>query len=110
MGQSLTKKTRAWRNITWIEKNLRIPKGKKIGQPFILHKWQRDFLILVYDNPHQTRLAILSIARKNGKTALAAALLMLHFIGPESKRNADMYSAARHTRSGGTCVPITPAE
>ena len=95
MGCSLNKESRAWRNINWIEKNLRIPKGKKIGQPFVLYQWQREFLILVYDNPHTTRLAILSIARKNGKTALAAALLMLHFIGPESKRNADMYSAAR---------------
>ena len=87
--------TRAERNIKWIESNLRIPDGKFIGQSFRLSSWQKDALIRIYDNPAGTRMAIISFARKNGKTALAAALLLLHFVGPESRQNANMYSAAR---------------
>lgn len=38
--------------------------------------------------------AILSIARKNGKTALIAALVLVHLIGPEAIPNGEIYSAA----------------
>ena len=40
------------------------------------------------------RRAILSIARKNGKTALIAALVLVHLVGPESIQNGEIYSAA----------------
>ena len=100
MGQSLT---RGERNIKWIESNLRIPDGKFIGQPFRLTHWQKKSVIKVYDNPARTRQAILSFARKNGKTALAAAIVLLHFIGPESRPNSEGYSAAR-TREQASLV------
>ncbi len=40
------------------------------------------------------RRAILSIARKNGKTALIAALVLAHLVGPEAEANGEIYSAA----------------
>ena len=40
------------------------------------------------------RRAILSIARKNGKTALIAALVLVHLVGPEAIENGEIYSAA----------------
>jgi len=40
------------------------------------------------------RRAILSIARKNGKTALIAALVLVHLFGPEAVPNGEIYSAA----------------
>lgn len=40
------------------------------------------------------RRAILSIARKNGKSALIAALALVHLIGPEAIPNGEIYSAA----------------
>lgn len=40
------------------------------------------------------RRAILSIARKNGKTALIAALVLCHLIGPEAIPNGEIFSAA----------------
>ena len=40
------------------------------------------------------RRAILSIARKNGKTALIAALVLAHLVGPEAIQNGEIYSAA----------------
>ena len=40
------------------------------------------------------RRAVLSIARKNGKTALIAALVLVHLVGPEAIMNGEIYSAA----------------
>jgi phage terminase large subunit-like protein len=87
--------TRAERNIAWIEKFCRVPEGRLIGRPARLREWQRAELRKIYDNPHGTRLAILSFGRKNGKTALAAWLLELHTVGPEAKPNSQLYSAAQ---------------
>src|SRR5690606_22045729 len=42
-----------------------------------------------------TRRAIVSFGRKNGKTALAAFLLLLHLCGPEARENSQLYSAAQ---------------
>jgi len=42
----------------------------------------------------RVRRAILSIARKNGKTALIAALVLVHLVGPEAVQNGEIYSAA----------------
>lgn len=40
------------------------------------------------------RRAVLSCARKNGKTELAACLVLVHLIGPEAEPNGEIYSAA----------------
>jgi phage terminase large subunit-like protein len=40
------------------------------------------------------RRAIFSLGRKNGKTLLAAALVLVHLVGPEAERNGEIYSAA----------------
>lgn len=42
----------------------------------------------------RVRRAILSIARKNGKTALIAALVLAHLVGPEAIQNGEIFSAA----------------
>lgn len=47
----------------------------------------------IYDTP--TRQFILSMPRKNGKTAFIAFLLLLHLVGPEARRNSQLYSAAQ---------------
>ena len=86
--------TRAGKAIRWIEKHLVIPDGKFVGKPFVLEDWQCAEIVRIYDNPHGTRRAILSFARKNGKTTLAACLLLLHLCGPESRINTQLYSAA----------------
>lgn len=46
------------------------------------------------DGRRSVRRAILSIARKNGKTALIAALVLAHLVGPEQVENGEIYSAA----------------
>jgi phage terminase large subunit-like protein len=86
---------RSSRNIRWIETYLRVPEGRLVGQPIKLRAWQRAEIKKIYDNPAGTRRAILSFGRKNGKTALAACLLLLHLVGPESRPNSSLYSAAQ---------------
>lgn len=89
------KLTRGNRNIAWIEKWLRVPEGRDVGKPVRLRKWQKDEIRKIYDNPHGTRRAILSFGRKNGKTALASFLLLLHLCGPEARPNSQLFSAAQ---------------
>ena len=88
-------KSRSKRNIEWLETHCRVPEGKLVGQPLGLRPWQKRELRKIYDNPAGTRRAILSFGRKNGKTALAACLLLLHLVGPESRPNSTLYSAAQ---------------
>lgn len=86
--------TRAARIITFIEGFCVTPEGADVGKPLVLAEFQKDFIRDVYDNPAGTRRAILSIARKNGKSALIAGLLLAHLIGPEAKQNAQIVSGA----------------
>src|SRR4029077_9053126 len=79
---------------------LTVPSGAGQGSFFKLREWQKRFLRDVYE-PHDpitgqrsVRRAILSVARKNGKTALIAALVLAHLVGPEATENGEVYSAA----------------
>lgn len=85
--------TRGERNIRWIEANCRIPDGKLVGRPVRLTDAQKGWIKQIYDTP--TRTFILSMARKNAKTATSAFLLLLHLCGPEAKHNSQLYSAAQ---------------
>jgi hypothetical protein len=51
----------------------------------------------IYDNPHGTRRAIISMGRKNAKTTLSACLLLAHLCGPPARNrpNSELYSAAQ---------------
>jgi phage terminase large subunit-like protein len=75
-----------------------IPSGVGQGERFVLMPWEKRFIRDIYeprrDGRRVVRRAILSIARKNGKTALIAALALAHLIGPEAIPNGEVYSAA----------------
>lgn len=88
-------KTRGDRAIAFIEKYCLVPEGKLVGQPIRLDEFQKDFIWAVYDNPAGTTEGILSMARKNGKTALIACLLLVHLVGPEARLNSQIVSGAR---------------
>ena len=75
-----------------------VPSGKGQGKPFVLDIFQKRFIRDIYE-PHIgtrrcVRRAILSVARKNGKTALIAAIVLAHLVGPEAIPNGEIYSAA----------------
>ena len=58
-------------------------------------KFQKQFILYVYDNPHGASRACLSVARKDGKSALIAAVVLAHLVGPEAKQNSQIISGAR---------------
>ncbi len=73
--------------------------GPNAGKPFLLRDWQKEIIRSIYDpanedGTRQIRTALLTIARKNGKTELIAALCLCHLLGPESELNGQVYSAA----------------
>ena len=86
--------TRGERVIAFIEAYCKVPEGKLVGKPLKLEQFQKKFILAVYDNPDLTRRAILSMARKNGKTGLIAALLLAHICGPEAVQNSQIRSGA----------------
>lgn len=78
---------------------LRVPAGKQLGKPLRLRPLQLEFVRAVYNPPREDgkrriRQAYLSIARRNGKSMLAAALVLTHLVGPERKANSMLLSAA----------------
>lgn len=87
--------SRGDRNIRWIEAHCYIPEGTHVGKPVRLREWQRDIIRGIYDNPASTRRAIISVGRKNAKSALSAFLMLLHLCGPEARPNSQLYSAAQ---------------
>lgn len=86
--------TRAERVIAFIERYCLVPEGALVGSPIRLEPFQRAFLTAIYDNPVSTKKALLTIARKNGKTALIACIVLVHLIGPEAKQNSQIISGA----------------
>jgi phage terminase large subunit-like protein len=104
---------RARRNIRWIEAYCCVPEGRDVGKPVKLRPWQRKILEEIYGSP--TRRAIISFGRKNGKTAIAAFLLLLHLCGPEARPNSQLYSAAQSREQAAVlfglaakCVRMSP--
>jgi len=81
--------------IAFIERYCMTPDGIHVGKPIQLADFQRKFIADIYDNPAGTRRAYLSIARKNGKSALIACLLLTHLVGPVAIENTQIVSGAR---------------
>ena len=92
-----------------------VPEGDHVGKPVVLAEFQRQFILEVYDNPHVTDTAILSIARKNAKTGTIAFILLAHIVGPEAKQNSRIVSGAMSREQAAEvynlaskCVLISP--
>lgn len=89
--------TRSQRVIAFCE-SFEITSGPDVGKLFVLRPWQRKFIEDVYgedtSGARPVRTAILSLARKNGKTALAALLALCHTVGPEAEPRGEAYSCA----------------
>jgi phage terminase large subunit-like protein len=78
---------RDWRNLevqkyslgervcAFIERYLVVPEGPLVGELIRLEPFQEAFILSIFDGPTPARIAILSVGRKAGKTALAAVIL-----------------------------------
>lgn len=87
--------TRGEKVCAFVERYCLIPEGKHVGKPMKLMAFQRKFIQEIYDNPKGTSRAYLSVGRKNGKSALIAAVLLAHIVGPEARQNSQIISGAR---------------
>ncbi|MGE0766838.1 MAG: terminase large subunit [Hyphomicrobiaceae bacterium] len=90
--------TRSERVIAFIE-TLTITAGPLAGTKLEVRDWQRTFLRDLYDPAAEdgtrlVRTAILSMARKNGKTGLLAGLALAHLVGPEAESRGQVISCA----------------
>ena len=95
------KQTRGERVVRFITDYIVTPEGEHVGKPIVLADFQKRFILDLYDNPHGTRRAYLSLARKNGKSGLIAAILLAHIIGPERQLNSQIVSGARSRDQAG---------
>jgi len=112
------------RLIQFIE-TLSIPEGMNAQSPFILRPWQQEIIQAVYAPVYKdscwngkcigdacqkkkkqscirvVRKAIFSVAKKNGKTPIVAAIALGHLVGPEAKINEQILAGAHDRDQSG---------
>lgn len=76
------------------ETYLKVPQGSQTGQTLHISLFQEVFLRAVFDNPVGTTQAILSMARRNGKTFTTALISLAYLVGPLATPNSIVGSAA----------------
>lgn len=85
--------------------DLPITQGSLSGTKLKLRDWQWEFLEAVYaeneTGQRPVRTALLSMARKNGKTQLVAGLGLCHLVGPEAENRGEVYAAANDKQQSG---------
>jgi phage terminase large subunit-like protein len=73
------------RAINFIERKLRHWEGSWRGKPLLLEDWQKFIVMQVFgwqrNGKRRIRSVYIQIARKNGKTSFAAAILLYHLFG-----------------------------
>src|SRR5215831_12806057 len=77
--------------------DLTITAGSETGKKLKVRGFQHKFLRKTYREDHgrrPVRTAVQSLARKNGKTQLAAGLALAHLCGPEAESRGEVYSCA----------------
>jgi phage terminase large subunit-like protein len=79
--------------------SLVVPEGQHVGRPLRLRPFQLEFIRDVYnprreDGRRKRRQAVMSVGRRNGKTLMAALLVLVHLVGPAKRANSTIVSAA----------------
>jgi phage terminase large subunit-like protein len=94
---------RARRATWWMENRLRFSKGEWAGKPFRLQPWEAFVVWMLFGWERRTedrwlrrfKTGYLSVARKNGKSELVAAIgLMVLVLVGESEAGGEIYAAA----------------
>lgn len=85
--------------------DLYVTSGAEAGKKLVLRPFQKRFIKAVYREDNRgirpVRTAILSMARKNGKTQLAAAMALCHLSGPEAEPRGEVYACANDRFQAG---------
>ena len=91
------KMTRGEKVCAFIEQYCLIPEGAQVGQPIKLMKFQKQFILDVYDNPHGTRRAYLSVASATATSKwIRVQLICMNFLSWVHCGHSTIY-AANHT-------------
>ncbi len=88
-------------------RRLRHPKSRQPHHAFQLDPWQERIVRRIYgprhpDGSRVVKTVVLLLPRGNRKTSLAAALALLHTIGPERASQGEAILAAADRRQAGT--------
>ena len=75
------------------------PEGKMINEPLILDPFQQAFVIAAMDG--NIRKAILSMARRGGKTLIMAIIMLYFLLSSEARENTLIRSAAMTREQAG---------
>lgn len=70
--------------IKWSANTLRVPFGLLMSKPYVIEEWQTKWLAGALEA--NCLESFLSVARKNGKTGLIAAILLCYLIGPWNRK------------------------
>lgn len=85
--------------------------GKHNGKPFILEPWQQFITAYIYglkwkhDDTRVIKDVYIQLSRKNGKTALAAALSLYHLIA-DGEANAEVLLSANSKDQAKICLKM----
>lgn len=85
--------------------------GNHNGKPFTLQPWQFFIICSIYgfyrkeDDTRLVRNAYIEVARKNGKTALVAALCLYHLIA-DGENNAQVILSATSAKQAKICFDM----
>lgn len=95
-------------------RTLPIVSGLKAGERLEVLDFQEQFVRGVYGNVddlgrRRTRLAALSVARGNGKSAVLAGLSLAHLLGPMMEPYGECYAAALDREQAGVLYRMTRA-
>ncbi|MGO1048792.1 terminase large subunit domain-containing protein [Crossiella sp. CA198] len=89
--------TEGHRVIAFIQKFCRLV-GSHAGQPFRLARWQKQLLLDAYrldqHGQRQHRTCVVCVARKNGKSTLAAAIMLYHLVADRADAEPQVIAAA----------------
>jgi phage terminase large subunit-like protein len=94
--------------ILWLERNIRHCKGRSAGKQFILLDWECAVLANLFgwvrkDTGHlRFRECLIYVAKKNGKSAFAAAIILYMLHGWKAQEyGAEIYGAASTLKQAG---------
>ena len=84
--------------------------GSHNGKSFILEEWQKFIIYSIYgfykeDGTRLVRNAYIEVARKNGKTALVAAMCLYHLIA-DGENNAQVILSATSAKQAKICFDM----
>jgi len=93
--------------VQWLRKN-KHPKNPAPGHPFTLDEWQERIIRMLYGPRHADgrriyKKLVMQIPRGSRKTALAAAIVLLHTFGPERVPGSLVQSAAGTRKQAREC-------